>query len=44
MDKTDKPATFTFAGKFKGGKFTGTHARIDKEGKSRATGTLTLGR
>ena len=44
MDKTDEPATFTFTGKFKNGKFSGTHSRLGKEGKSRATGTLTLGR
>lgn len=43
MDKTDDPSTFTFTGKFKDGKFSGTHAQIDKEGKSHATGTLTLG-
>ncbi len=44
MDKADDPATFTFQGKFKGGTFKGTHARIRKEGEPRATGTLTLGR
>ena len=44
MDKKDKPATFTFTGKFKGGTFKGTHARIRKEGEPRATGRLTLGR
>jgi len=44
MDKTDKPSTFTFSGKFKKGKFKGTHASIDKDGESHSTGTLTLGR
>ncbi len=43
-DNKERPATFTFTGKFKGGAFKGTHARIRKEGEPRATGTLTLGR
>jgi hypothetical protein len=43
-DNKERPATFTFAGKFKGGTFRGTHARIRKESEPRATGTLTLGR
>ena len=43
-DSEDNPSTFTFSGKFKKGAFQGTHGQLDREGKLRKTGTLTLAR
>jgi len=40
---SDRKPKFTFAGTFEDGKFNGTHKRIGRDGKLKATGTMTLG-
>ncbi len=43
-DNPDWPRTFLFAGRFEGGRFTGTHTAIQVSGGTHPTGTLALGR
>ena len=39
----DRKPKFTFTGTFEDGKFNGTHKRVGRDGKLKATGTLMLG-
>lgn len=42
VQNESRQRTFTFRGEFENGKFKGTHAEVDRRGRSQRTGTLTL--
>jgi hypothetical protein len=43
-DNPERPQTFSFAGMFERGRFTGTHTALQAGGGTYPTGTLTLGK